>query len=58
MPRSRGSPVVAAARRAIQQEGEYFVLLLDFYLKDTYGGGVEVVSRDRKKLHAAIAKLA
>jgi uncharacterized protein YdaU (DUF1376 family) len=54
---ARNESIVKAARLAVEREGQYFVLLLDFYLKDNYGEGLELVARDRRKFRAALKEL-
>jgi hypothetical protein len=53
----KDEPIVKAARLVLEREGQYFVLLLDYYLKDKYGEGLELVSRDRRKFRAALKDL-
>ena len=48
---------VEATRKAVEVEGEYFGLLLDFYLKSKYGMGLELVAHDRRKFQRALADL-
>jgi hypothetical protein len=49
--------VVEATRKAVAKEGEYFVLVLDFYLKNRCGMGLELAAHDRRKFQRAMANL-
>jgi hypothetical protein len=52
-----GAAAAEAVRKAVEGEGEYFALLLDFYVKSKCGMGLELVAHDRRKFDSALAGL-